>query len=95
MIGNFEATQFIIERIGKDLEFATIKRENDGPLTEISENMFAQGVKWFFLCNADGKMGVSVFLISDDKMDPEKYLPIKVPGLTHSNDMGAYGYLGI
>ena len=92
MIGNFDATQFIVSEKNNEL-LASVKRENDEPLTLAENSTLDQGVKWFMLCNAAGYIGKDAFLISDSSMDLNKFECYEIGGLSHSTVCGVTGYL--
>jgi transposase len=102
MIGNFDATQFIISGKNEEL-LITIKNKyfetdniddlDDDPLTICSETTLSQAVKWIMLANASGHLSDDVFLISDSDMDDYDFKAYQIKGLSHTTDPTASGWL--
>jgi hypothetical protein len=90
MIGNFDATQFIISGTSEEM-FVTIKNETNNnpdclPLTVVEDSKLSQAVKWMMLCNANGNLCDDVFLVSDPNMDGEDFDCHPIIGLSHNTD---------
>jgi len=65
MIGNFDATQFIISGSNEEM-FVTIKKETNDiseclPFTIVEDSKFSQAVKWMMLCYANGNLCDDIF----------------------------------
>ena len=100
LIGNYDATQFIVSEKNQEL-LVTIKRENidgtsndgDVPLTNVEDSTLDFGVKWMMIANALGHLGEDVFLVNDPNMDAEDFNHYKILGLSHRNNPSSCGYL--
>ncbi len=79
LIGNFDATQFIITDRNEEM-LVTIKKkvnsdddkEDGEPLTIVEDSSLAHAVKWIMLCNANGNLA-DYFLISDKSMGADDF----------------------
>ena len=88
MCFNWDATQYCINPEGH----ATIvkcKGDNDMPATALSEGGLGFAIKYHHFHNANG----AVFIIADDTMGPEEFFFEEVVGLSHTQTVGATGYL--
>jgi len=104
LIGNFDATQFIITGNSEEL-FVTIKKSNmdditdieieNQPLSSVTDAKLSQAVKWMMLANANanGNLSVDVFLLSDPSMESDELSFYQISGLSHSTDLKSFGYL--
>jgi len=102
LIGNFDATQFILTGNSEEL-LVTIKKNHpddiiDGdvenqPLSSVADTKLSQAVKWMMLANANGNLSVDVFLLSDPDMESEEFSFYQISGLSHSTDPKSFGYL--
>lgn len=50
-------------------------------------------IKKYFLHNSGGTIAPPVYVVADDTMREGEFEYFQVPGLTHSTDVGGYGYL--
>ena len=101
MIGNFDATQFIISGTNDEL-LVNWKPEDvdeddnearDEPLTLVENSMLSHAIKWFMLCNANGQLGKDVFLLADRDMTEDEFTCEDIQSLSNNNQMGASGWL--
>jgi hypothetical protein len=100
MIGNYDATQFVVSLKNQEL-LITIKREylngscDDGnlPLTNVEDSPLDFGIKWMMTANAIGHLGMDVFLVNDPHMDADAISLYEITGLTHRSDPKASGWL--
>lgn len=100
MIGNYDATQFIVSVKNEEL-LITIKKEHldgsrddgDVPLTNVEDSALDFGVKWMMMGNALGHLGVSIFLVNDPNMDADDFHAYEILGLSHIVEPSAKGYL--
>ena len=104
LIGNFDATQFIITGNSEEL-FVTIKKSNmdditdieieNQPLSSVTDAKLSHAVKWMMLANANanGNLSVDVFLLSDPSMESDELSFYQISGLSHSTDLKSFGYL--
>jgi len=97
MIGNFDATQFIMSGSNEEMLVTVKKEQSNGdeclPLTTVEESKLSQAVKWVMLCNANGNLGDDVFLISDPNMNEEDFDCHSIIGLSHNTDPASVGWL--
>lgn len=100
MIGNYDATQFVVSVKNEEL-LITIKREHldgsvdDGnlPLTSVDDSALSFGIKWMMTANAIGHLGDDVFLVNDPNMSSEDFHCYPMKGLTHRNIPEKSGWL--
>ena len=69
------------------------KGDNDMPATALSEDGLGFAIKYYHFHNANGDLTPAVFIIADDTMGPEEFLFEEVVGLSHTQTVGATGYL--
>ena len=92
MCFNWDATQYCINPEGH----ATIvkcKGDNDMPATALSEGGLGFAIKYYHFHNANGDLAPAVFIIADDTMGVDEFFFEKVVGLSHTQIVGAFGYL--
>lgn len=104
MIGNFDATQFVISQENAD-EGYYIKqeRENDDepppearPLTAESTGLLSFAVKYYHVNNAAGFCSNPVFVVSDPTMTDKEFKFSRINGLGSStSQLDNYGWLCI
>ena len=96
MIGNWDATQFIVQSDG-DTTLLFIKSEDRSvkqqPLTKVGSGDLGVGIKMYHFHNAHGIPAIPVFVMADDSLDAEDFIHHKVDGLGYTNDFDKYGYV--
>lgn len=95
LIGNTDACQFTVSLEDNEVKaFIHDHPEEDGtPVTSVNDAPLNQAVKWTLCCNGNGNVGSDVFLISDSTLAADDMKHYLVPGLSHSSDPKANGYL--
>jgi hypothetical protein len=92
MCFNWDATQYCINAEGH----ATIVKcggDSDKPATALSEGGLGFSIKYYHFHNANADVAPAVFIIADDSMGPEDFVYEEVNGLSHTQLVGATGYL--
>ena len=92
MCFNWDATQYCINAEGH----ATIVKcgsDSDKPATALSEGGLGFAIKYYHFHNANADVAPAVFIIADDTMGPEDFVWEEVVGLSHTQLVGATGYL--
>lgn len=94
MIGNFDATQFVVSQEGSDLGFF-IKQErlDDKPLTAESNGGLDFAIKYYHVNNAAGYTSPPVFNIADPNMSEEEAFFYPIPGLGTNREQCNFGWL--
>jgi hypothetical protein len=91
---NFDATQYYCELNGEGKEVMVRKCDNnDQPITRICETGSGVFIKHYFMCNALGNVAPPLFVVSDESLPEDEVVPIKISGLTHSQEASSFGYL--
>jgi hypothetical protein len=94
MIGNWDATQFVVQSDG-DTTLLYIKNEDTDtsmPLTTEGSGELGIGIKLYHFHNANGNPATPVFVVADESMDPEEFKFYKVPGLGNMPTLDNFGY---
>jgi hypothetical protein len=96
LVGNFDATQFIVTDTNQEL-LVTIKMNDDTsenePLTLVEDSTLSRGIKWMMLCNANGNLGKSVFLVEDSSLKDGDFTKDCIRGLAPGTDPKSDGWL--
>ena len=95
MIGNFDATQFIVSQERSDTGFYIKheRAESDSTLTGESTGGLDFAIKYYHLNNAAGFTGVPVFNIADKNMDDSAFEVSKISGLGTNREQSNYGFV--
>ncbi len=93
LIGSFLAHEFIVSE--RNQAIVVPNKENSKALINSRNSTLDHTIKWFMLCNADGKMAYDVFVIADDSMGAEDCEIYPILGLTHHMYIGTQGYLAV
>ena len=94
MIGNFDATQFIVSYDGSDTGyFIKPDRVDDKPLTAESNGGLDFTIKYYHVNNAAGYTSPTVFNVADPNMSEEECLVYQIPGLGTNREQNNFGWL--
>ncbi len=94
MIGNFDATQFIVSNEGSDTGyFIKPERLDDTPLTAESNGGLDFAIKYYHVNNAAGYTSPPVFNIADPNMSEEDFIFYQIPGLGTNREQCNFGWL--
>jgi hypothetical protein len=92
MISNVDATSYGVSDNSIEL-LATVKEDGDKPLTQVGNEKFDIGIKWFAIMNANGNLGKNVFLVSDPSLEEGSFSCKNIKSLSHSLDLSSDGWL--
>jgi hypothetical protein len=88
----WDATQYCINAEGH----ATIVNcgsDSDKPATALSEDGLGFTIKYYHFDNANADVAPAVFIFADDSMGPEDFIYEELNDLSHTQLVGATGYL--
>jgi hypothetical protein len=67
--------------------------DGDVPLTTVDDSSLDFGIKWMMTANAIRLLGIDVFLVNDENMEPDDLKAYQIIGSTHLSDPSASGWL--
>jgi hypothetical protein len=93
LIGNMDATQFQCEIDDKSAKVLVLSKNHDVEQRMLTNSSTAFFIKYLSIYFANGYAAPPVLIIANENISPEDFKVVKVRGMSHSVEHGAYGYL--